>query len=210
MLPNIHAEEGREAGGGARVLVRGGGDGELTRCLVVPEPSPTGTLHGDRLGRELGLECVEGAEIALDHGQQLALGRRALTRRGKVLPEDGMVDVAASVELDGALQGYHRGDVPLQLRLSVLLHRRVEVGDVRLMVLGVVQLHDLAADDGLEGAVIVRQVRQLGGDDRARGLACNRGLGDGAHEAGSGGAKHREVFENSPCASLWSPRSTWK
>jgi hypothetical protein len=78
-----------------------------------------------------------------------------------------MVDVPPAVELDSTLQSDHPGDVALLFRFSVLLHGRVEVGDVGVVVLGVMQLHDLAADDGLKGAVIVRKVRQLGRHDRS-------------------------------------------
>ena len=64
-----------------------------------------------------------------------------------------MVDVAAAVELDGALQRDDRVDVALGLRVEHLLVRRVEVGDIRLVVLRVVDGHDLTGDDLRDGGV---------------------------------------------------------
>ena len=46
-------------------------------------------------------------------------------------------------------------DVALVLGLLELLDGGVVGGDVGVVVLGVVQLHDLAADSGLERAVVV-------------------------------------------------------
>lgn len=48
-----------------------------------------------------------------------------------------------------------RLDVALCLRLLQLLHRGVVRGYVGVVVLAVVELHDLAADGGLEGAVVI-------------------------------------------------------
>jgi hypothetical protein len=66
-----------------------------------------------------------------------------------------VVDVAAAVELQGRLQRDHGRDVVARLGGCVLFGARVEVGDVGLVVLGVVELHDLRRDHGLEGAVIL-------------------------------------------------------
>ena len=46
-------------------------------------------------------------------------------------------------------------DVTLVLSLLQLLDGSVVGGDVGVVVLGVVELHDLAADGGLKGAVVV-------------------------------------------------------
>lgn len=62
-----------------------------------------------------------------------------------------MVDVATAVEGDGCTErdlgrevgGRHRGGLGLK--------GRVQIGDVGLVVLGVVELHDLAGDVGFEG-----------------------------------------------------------
>lgn len=57
--------------------------------------------------------------------------------------------LTAAVEVDGALQGDHLLQVLLGLCLSVLCQGVVQVCHVRAVVLVVVQLHDLAADDRL-------------------------------------------------------------
>lgn len=49
------------------------------------------------------------------------------------LPEDGVVQVATAVELDGRLQLHDGRHVALRLRVRELLHRRVKVVDVRLL-----------------------------------------------------------------------------
>jgi len=56
-------------------LVGGGGDGKLAGGFVIPQPPPSGALHGDSLRGELLLQGVQGAKVALNQGQQLALRR---------------------------------------------------------------------------------------------------------------------------------------
>ena len=46
-------------------------------------------------------------------------------------------------------------DITLVLGLLQLLDSGVVRGNIGVVVLGVVELHDLAADGGLEGAVVV-------------------------------------------------------
>jgi hypothetical protein len=60
-----------------------------------------------------------------------------------------------SVEVDERLLGDLGLDVTLVLGLLELLDGGVVGGDVGVVVLGVVKLHDLAADGGLERAVVV-------------------------------------------------------
>jgi hypothetical protein len=60
-----------------------------------------------------------------------------------------------TVEVDERLLGDLGLDVTLVLGLLELLDGGVVGGDVGVVVLGVVQLHDLAADGGLERAVVV-------------------------------------------------------
>lgn len=67
----------------------------------------------------------------------------------------------AAVEFDGGLQRDELGQVALVLRRRLLLCCSIEVGNVGGVVLGVVQLHDLTADDRLQRGVVVGQVRQL-------------------------------------------------
>jgi hypothetical protein len=63
--------------------------------------------------------------------------------------------VLTTVEVDERLLCDLSLDITLVLSLLQLLDSGVVGGDVGVVVLGVVQLHDLAADGGLEGAVVV-------------------------------------------------------
>ena len=71
-----------------------------------------------------------------------------------------MVQVTTAIELQSSLQANHGGDVVLGHRLRQLLLGHVEIVDVGGVVLAVVQLHDLGADDGLQGVVVVWKVWQ--------------------------------------------------
>lgn len=59
------------------------------------------------------------------------------------------------MEVDERLLGDLGLDVTLVLSLLELLDGGVVGGDIGVVVLGVVELHDLAADGGLERAVVV-------------------------------------------------------
>lgn len=147
----------------------------------------------------------------------------AVALRCEVCPEDGVVHVTAAVELDRLLECDLRGDVVCLERLVELLLSLVEVGDVRLVVLLVVQLHDLAAHNGLKFAIAVREVGQ-----RVQAPAAQPGDGeratDGEHDRRSeedrrkstaGGdhnrRNHREITAKSwrnPAESI--TRAIWK
>lgn len=49
------------------------------------------------------------------------------------LPEDGVVEVAAAVELDGRLQLHDGSHVALRLGIRELLQGQVKVVDIRLL-----------------------------------------------------------------------------
>jgi hypothetical protein len=57
---------------------------------------------------------------------------------------------ARTVELNRSLSGHDPRNVTLMGGFIELGHCHVEVGDVGVVVLAVMELHDLAADDGLE------------------------------------------------------------
>ena len=71
------------------------------------------------------------------------VGLAAAVRR-EVGPEDRVVDVPAEVEREVLLELVHVREVAGVARLGQLLERGVRAGDVRLVVLVMVQLHDLA------------------------------------------------------------------
>lgn len=63
--------------------------------------------------------------------------------------------MAAAVEVDQRLQGDLRRDVRGGLGGGELFREGVERGDVGLVVLAVVELHDLSGDGGFERAVVI-------------------------------------------------------
>lgn len=72
----------------------------------------------------------------------------------------------SAIKIDGGLQGDYNRRIVGGLQL---LQSLVVVGDVSLMVLLVVQLHDVAADVGLQRPVVVVQVGQPLSVERGRG-----------------------------------------
>lgn len=156
MLPGIDTQQGNVLPHD-RVLVRVGPDADLARLLVLDEPRPPAALDAGQGGVELLLELVVAAVDVVDSlGQRARGGVTAAGALGRqVLPEEGVVDVPAAVEVDGGFQGDLGRHVVLGLRLVQLLERGVVVGHVGVVVVLVVQLHDLARDGGLEGAVVV-------------------------------------------------------
>ena len=116
---------------------------------------------------ELFLEGVEAAEGLVD-GIGKRAGRLAALVRAHDLPEHGVVHVPAAVVAD------RRADVLRQrcsdcasslqrscFAVGMFLDRRVQLGDVRRMVLVVVDLHRLLVDVRLQRVVRVWQRRDL-------------------------------------------------
>lgn len=162
MLPDINAQQRAQAGRSLqRILIGGRRDDQTAVGLVVSEPSPSAALDRHRAGRHGLLQALHRAVLGIDHALQVA--RRSLSTtflgRSKVLPEDTVVQVTASIELDILLQRNDLGRIILSNRISELLISHVEIGDVCRMVLGVVDLHDLRGDERLELTVVVGQVR---------------------------------------------------
>jgi hypothetical protein len=83
------------------------------------------------------------------------LSTSTLLARRQILPEESVVDVAAPMEVDQGLQRNLGLDILLLLGSSELLRCGVEPVDVGLVVVLVVELHDLAGDGRLERAVVI-------------------------------------------------------
>lgn len=79
----------------------------------------------------------------------------ALPLGRQVLPEQRVVQVSTTVEVDQRLQRNLRGNVVLRLRCLELFDGGVVAVHVGLVVVLVVQLHDLAGDGGLESAIVI-------------------------------------------------------
>ena len=87
-------------------------------------------------GGEVGSERVEGAEVLVDRGCELA-GGLVPALGGEVLPEGGVVDVPAEVEGEGLLHADDGAEVAGLARLTELVEDAVEDVHVGLVVLGV-------------------------------------------------------------------------
>lgn len=182
VLPCVDAQQRLQVASN-RVLVRAGDDAEGARGLVLDEPSPAGALDSSQRSVGLLLEVVKGAKVLGDGSlskkiicvsESCTVGRSAgyhaggtygklasglttaaLAVGGEVLPEERVVDVAATVEVEERGLRSGRLGVVLGLRLGQSLDGGVEAVDVGLVVLGVVQLHDLARDGGLESGIVI-------------------------------------------------------
>lgn len=134
-----------------------GADADLSGLLVLHEPSPATALDASESSVHLGLELAE-TTVGGVNGLGQSTGRgltTAGTLGGKVLPEESVVEVATAVEVDSGLQSDLSSDVALSLGLLQLLKGVVVAGHVGVVVVLVVNLHDLAGDGGLKGAIVV-------------------------------------------------------
>ena len=66
--------------------------------------------------------------------------------------------MSSAIKLQSSMETNHRGHVVLGDSLGQLLLGNVEVVNVGGVVLAVVELHDLGADDRLQGVVVVGKV----------------------------------------------------
>ena len=66
----------------------------------------------------------------------------------------------SAIELDSTLELDNARSIALGHGVIELLKSLVVVSDVSLMVLLVMKLHDLAANGGFKGAIVVRKVRK--------------------------------------------------
>jgi len=157
MFPNVNTNDGdmREQG----ILVCSGDNFKLAGGLVESKPPPATALDGGGLGVHSLLELLHGAEVADNSVLEVALfkGTSAGGTRSKVLPEQRVVDVSSTVELESSLQRDLRCD---RVRLGVLLLGVVQTGHIGLMMLRMVEGHDLLRDVRLQSVVGIRQLRQ--------------------------------------------------
>ncbi len=156
MLPGINTEKGLELANDG-VLVGVGADADLAGLLVLDQPGPAAALNTGQRGVELVLELIETTVGGVDGLGEGAGGglTTAGALGGQVLPEEGVVQVTTAVEVDRRLQSNLGRDVTLGLSLLELLNGVVVVGDIGVVVVLVVDLHDLAGDGGLKSAIVV-------------------------------------------------------
>lgn len=181
-----------------RILVSSGDNIQFLSLRVVTQPTPTATLNSGDLSVELGLQLVQSAKVTVNSvlEQTVAEFTTAVLLGGEVLPEQGVVDVSTAVKVDSLLEGDGGFDVLLVECLAELLFSGVETVDVGLMVLGVVKLHDLGRNGGLECTIVVREVGK-GVLATNRGGASGKGAKGGSLESAGGsgecGAKHVDM-----------------
>lgn len=125
--------------------------------LVLDEPSPATALDTSKSSVNLCLELVETAKGVVDGRSEST--RRGLTTTsvlgGQVLPEESVVQVTTTVEVDGGLESNLSGNVALVLSLLELLNGGIVVVDVGVVVSLVVKLHDLTGDGRLQSTIVV-------------------------------------------------------
>lgn len=159
VLPSIHTQNWAELAHD-RILVGICLDLDAARLCILDQPCPTATLDTRQRRVELLLESIQATVVVVNSLAQSTRRRlaAALVCRCQVLPEQAVVDVASSMEVDQGLQGNLGLDIFLLLGFGDLLAEVVERGHVCVVVVLVVQLHDLARDGGLERAVVVWKV----------------------------------------------------
>ena len=156
MLPSVNPQQ-RQKLPNHRILIRIRPHLQCPRLLILNQPSPPTALNPRQLRIHNLLQPVQTPVRLIDGLAQLpARGLPAARRSGRqVLPEKRVVDVAAAVEVDERLQGDLRGGVGGGGGRGQLLGEGVVGVYVGLVVFAVVELHYLARDGGLEGAVVI-------------------------------------------------------
>lgn len=150
MLPHVDAKDGNlSANHGILVL----GSDDPQSVAILDQPAPATSLNAQKSLHHGLLEFLQAAPgFGNLSSQSRGAGRIRIRRRGgrQVHPKQRVVDVAAAVELDGSLQGNLRRHVVGSNGGGVGLESTVQVGDIGLVMLAVVKLHDLCGDAGLE------------------------------------------------------------
>mmetsp|Transcript_22573 Transcript_22573/g.64946 ORF Transcript_22573/g.64946 Transcript_22573/m.64946 type:complete len:214 (+) Transcript_22573:291-932(+) len=186
MLPHINAKKGDKTGSRLeRVLIGTGGNLQTAGLWVEAQPTPPAALNSNGGRRHLLLHLLHTTKRLGDGGLEGATGlNRAAALGGQVLPEQGVVQMAAAVEFHRSLQSDDGRNVTGRYGGIELLKGGVEVGHVRVVVLGVVQSHGLGTNDGFEGIVVVGKVGKRvgtagGGGGKVRSSRLGHLLGHG-------------------------------
>lgn len=160
MLPRINSQDGPELPHHG-VLIRIRPYVHASGLRILDQPRPAASLDARQRSIELLLERIQAAIAVVDGlAKRTCWGLAATLGCGrKVLPEQGVVDVAAAVEVDHGLEGDLGRDVGLGFCFCDLLAEVVVRGYVRVVVVLVVEFHDFARDGGFEGAVVVCMCR---------------------------------------------------
>jgi hypothetical protein len=151
MFPHVDSENRNFALSDHRVLIFGGDDGKslLLADFNLDQPAPSTSLYTKKCRVKSLFKFLFVAPRRLDlfdeFGSSCALGL-CCACGCKILPEERVVDVSTSAELDALLQRNLRRYITCVHGFRLGLQRSVQVRDVRLMVLAVMQFHDLRRD----------------------------------------------------------------
>jgi hypothetical protein len=203
MLPRINTQNRPELPH-HRILVRVRPNLHTPRLRVLNQPCPSAPLDTSQRSVELLFERVQTAIALVDRlAERTCRGLAAALVGGRqVLPEQGVVEVAAAVEVDHGLQGDLSCDIGLGFGFGDLLGEVVVRGYVGVVVVFVVELHDFTGDGGLESAVVVCIVLSGGITGYARlGLLTLKvgKSGLSTNELGACEASSRDGGSGGPC-----------
>ena len=179
MLPHVNGQQGDVLGAqvGHNALVFCLQVCELLRFLVVRQPAPPTTLDLSCSLAEIRLETLYRAKFLKQECAQItAFVEKFSTtlRRGcKALPEELMVEVTPAIKLDVWQKATVRFDVFASHCFLSLLSEVVQLVDVGSMMLAVVQIQKMAADDGLKRAKLIRQRLELNSGSCCGSRCCS-------------------------------------
>ena len=160
VLPHVDVEERHKIGAhiSDQILIRRRVERQLSLSLVEAEPAPAGSLDRCRARVEHLNEVVKGAPALNDRVVEGARrGDCRLRLRAERFPEEFVVEMTTSVELDSVGESDGFFDVSLVEGLCLLVEQVVQIVDVGAVVLAVVELEQMARNDWLKRAHFVRQ-----------------------------------------------------
>lgn len=147
MLPHINTKNRHISTSNWVLILRRRNIKTTLRPASTDEPAPATALDSQKLSAERLhkgiLRAPAGDDSILQRRRCAGEAVTGCARRSQVLPEEGVVDVAATVELDLLLQGDQGWDVVGLGGRGVCGEGGVQVVDVGLVVLLVVDFHDL-------------------------------------------------------------------
>lgn len=156
MLPRINSQKWTELPH-YRILVRICLDQNAACLRILNQPSPSAALNSSQCSVELLLESIQATITLVDRFGERTRWRftTTLIRRRQVLPEKRVVDVASTVEVKQWEQSVLCLDVLFLGGIGELFGKVVKGSYVGLMVVLVMKFHNLAADGGLERAIVI-------------------------------------------------------
>ena len=162
VLPDVDGEEWNQVSTliDKSILIGSCSKLELSRVLVVSQPSPAGTLDGSGVGAEVRDEVIEGAKRVVDGISErgTSSGRNTtFANWGERLPEEFVVEMASAIKFNSLGQINILLVVTISQGLGGLLLKVVKIVHVSLMFLSVVELHKLLRNDRLKTVETIRQ-----------------------------------------------------